>query len=132
VDGSKLASREGCFVYQSTGGSGIAVRNKLNVDNEAKTELDIKKGEKVSVDLVRPSRRAGSSVAMAHFSAFQEGSGWLFEKKHGEPMMKSSIPVIEGLWCFYVDNETAGIALHRHHVDRGDRKSEKGVVYRPM
>ncbi len=122
-----VADEEGCFVYQVCNGP-IAVRSKLNVGDEDRTEEAIYDEEMVSIDLVRPSRIKESKNGP--FLRLSDCSGWLFEKKKGDVMMRN-IPVTVGLWTFIVDNAPAGIGLRRHPIDRSDMCVDD-VTYKPM
>ena len=119
---------EGCFVYQFIGENSIAARSHQNLGHQCKTDLTFENGELVSIDLVSPSRLVGSTNGP--FLRLSDREGWLFEKKFGNAMM-ARIPVTVGLWCFVVDNFTAGIALRRHPIDRGDIVV-MDVSYEPM
>jgi hypothetical protein len=127
-----VKDEEGCFVYQITtsnqNGIDIAVRSELSLGDECFKGLSFKDGELVSVDLVRPSRVSGSKYSP--FLRLSEASEWLFERKYGDIVMKR-MSVAAGLWAFFVDNGSTGIALCHHPVDRSDVTLDD-VSYEPM
>lgn len=69
--------------------------------------------ELVSVDYIRKSRYKHGN---GPFLRLSDGSGWLFEHKKNERVMKQ-VPVQDGLWIMYADNYPVGINLRRHPID---------------
>lgn len=122
-----VKDEEGCFVYQLL--KPLDVRSQQNVGDEYKTGKVFNPGELVSVDLFRPSRLPDSTNGP--FLRLADQSGWLFEKKFGDVVMRR-IPVESGLWCFYVDNTPTGIILRSHPVDRKDVRVPHIKNYSPM
>ena len=118
----------GCFVYQITADAGVAVRTALNVGDEQhnKTNLSFEKDDLVSVDLIRPSRVAGSTNGP--FLRLSDNSGWLFEKKYGAVMAKR-LPVDKGLWTFYVDIATNLLAHPHTYIPKF---ADSSTTYMPM
>jgi hypothetical protein len=122
-----VEDEEGCFVYQAIGGHAIAVRSALDTGDKSRTEVSFPEGFLVSIDLVRPSRVAGSKNGP--FLRLSDCSGWLFVRKQGKAVMKR-IPVEKGTWVFRVDNCGAGQALRAHPM--GESPHLDGVSYQPM
>jgi hypothetical protein len=122
-----VEDEEGCFVYQSCGGHGIEVRSYLDVGDKSRAGSSFPEGFLVSIDLVRPSRVAGSNNGP--FLRLSDCSGWLFARTGGEVVMKR-IPVETGLWVFRVDNCNVGQALRAHPMDNSPHV--KDVAYKPM
>ena len=54
-----VEDEEGCFVYQAVGG--IEVRSYLDAEDKSRAGNSFPNGSLVSIDLVRPSRAAGSN-----------------------------------------------------------------------
>lgn len=123
-----VKDEEGCFVYRVLGSMPLAVRTGLNVADESMTTKLFEPNDLVSVDLVRPSRVAGSKNGP--FLRLSDASGWLFEKKFGETMMER-VPVERGLYIFYSDNSPVGIGLRNHPMD-GTRSLVNAVTYKSM
>lgn len=123
-----VKDEEGCFVYEVINENGVDVRSTQDVSDESRTQVSFSPGELVSVDLVSPSRVADSKNGP--FLRLSDRSGWLFERKYGEQMMRR-VPIQSGLWVVYVDNYPNGQALRKHPVDRSDFKV-KNVCYLPM
>ncbi|KAL7551160.1 hypothetical protein ACHAWF_018294 [Thalassiosira exigua] len=119
----------GCFVYQITSDGGLGARSSLNVGDDNRTGAVFAKDDLVSVDLVRPSRSPGSTNGP--FLRLSDNSGWLFEKKYGEVMMKR-LPVESGLWAFYVDNVPTGAELQAHPFTQTPMPADHRTTYRPM
>ena len=105
----------GCFVYRVVDSIGIEVRRAPSVEPEYKTNRFVGKGDLVSVDLIV---RGGSHQDQdGPFLRLSDGSGWLFEKKHGNVCMEP-VEVQTGLWCFYLGNFPVGLALRNHPIDQ--------------
>jgi hypothetical protein len=125
-----VKDEEGCFVYQCTTPGGIGTRTIPSVATEDKSgEFVLELSEMVSVDLVRHSREPDSTNGP--FLRLSDASGWVFERKYGEQVMRR-VHVEKGqLWTFYVGNFPYGLALRRHPIDRQDVVIN-GITYRPM
>ena len=103
----------GCFVYKVI--APCDVRNCPNILDESRTTKCFKKGDMVSVDLIRSCRFKDSTNGP--FLRLSDNSGWLFERKLSDVMMKRVHHVEVGLWTFYADNCPSGIAMRRHPID---------------
>ena len=120
----------GCFVYKII--NVCKIRDFPSVGEEHRTSNNngsFKVGDLVSVDLVRPSSHKDSSNGP--FLRLSDHSGWLFEKKQGDVMMKR-MSVEVGFWTFYTDNYPAGIGMRRHPIDSAKNFVEPRVEFLPM
>lgn len=91
-----------------------------------KTNLSFENDDLVSVDLIRPSRVAGSTNGP--FLRLSDNSGWIFEKKYGAVMAKR-LPVDKGLWTFYVDIATNLLAHPHTYIPKF---ADSSTTYMPM
>jgi hypothetical protein len=109
---------KGHFAYRAI--ENLAIRIEPDVDDSARTSRIISKGEIVDVDVIRKS--SGDGLVNGPFLRLTDGSGWLFEKKHGKAVM-APLHVISGTWTFTVAN-VSGIVIRRQPIDSNMMKSE--------
>jgi len=107
----KKSKTMGCFVYQVTIEEGICVRSSPPTlsDDSARTPIIFERNDLVSVDLIRPSRFANSTIGP--YLRCTDDSGWIFENQDGAEVAKR-IPVEIGLWTFYVDHRGTTLRCH--------------------
>lgn len=110
----------GCWVYLVLPGNSIGVRSLPSIEDDVRTGVGFAPGELVSVDLIQETEPT-SNGSSGPFLKLSDHSGWLFERKQGEELMKR-VPVTDGLWIFYAHNPPTGIALRSHPVDRSEVK----------
>jgi hypothetical protein len=123
---------EVCFVYKVI--SPCALRCQPNISDDDRipdSKYVFQTGDLVSVDLIKDTERASEHSTNGPFLRLSDGSGWLFEHKHSEPMMER-MKVEAGLWCFYADNFPAGIGLRTHPIDDLALLVDPGVTFFPM
>jgi hypothetical protein len=108
-----------CFVYQVV--QDVEVRCAPSIDVEAyRTSRWFKKGELVSIDLIKDDFLDGDTPESGPFLRLSDGSGWVFEKKKGQGVMMKPKTVEKGLWVFYIANFPVGIALRNHPIDQSE------------
>eukprot|EP00227_Mantoniella_beaufortii_P007764 CAMPEP_0197598808 /NCGR_PEP_ID=MMETSP1326-20131121/30045_1 /TAXON_ID=1155430 /ORGANISM="Genus nov. species nov., Strain RCC2288" /LENGTH=120 /DNA_ID=CAMNT_0043165661 /DNA_START=85 /DNA_END=443 /DNA_ORIENTATION=+ len=100
----------GTFVYRAL--ARLAVRSSPDVTDASvwSSGRCVEDGALVAVECIQPSRAVGSKNGP--FLRLSNGGGWLFEKKHGEVMMRREA-VQTGLWAFRVNNDD-GLALRAY------------------
>eukprot|EP00984_Skeletonema_dohrnii_P028093 scaffold17927_cov129-Skeletonema_dohrnii-CCMP3373.AAC.1 len=119
-------TKQGCFVYQIT--DNVGVRSSPNVGDDNRTDVVYFTNDLVSVELILPSYIPNSKNGP--FLRLSDNSGWLFEKKHGEVTARR-LPVVKGLWAFYVEDTGAG-GMQLRANPNGLRVPYYDTVYEPM
>lgn len=109
----------GLFAFRALGK--IQIRSCANVGDEFKTSWSVKTNEIVVCDIVR---ECPLNLGDGPFLRLADGTGWLFEKKKGEPMMEE-VPIQQGKWKLRVRN-SGGIKLRKQPID-GTKSCYTGV-----
>lgn len=89
------------------------IRLKADVGDTARTGWDIRRGELIAVDVIR---QCPFQHGNGPYLRLTDGSGWLFESKHGMRCFQR-LPVYKGNWKLKVLNEPTGIGLRRQPSD---------------
>ena len=113
---------KGFFVYQAL--VNIAIRREPDTADNSRTSRAVSKGDLVSTDVVRKSPYGSRN---GPFLRLNDGSGWLFQEKHAEAMMKP-VQVETGLWTLKITNR-AGIAVRRQPIDAVELQTDKTFPY---
>jgi hypothetical protein len=126
-----------CIVYMVDSPAGIGVRSLPTSEDKFKTGRSFNQKDLVSVDVQQKITcgmrwRAPNSISKSKakevdnmlsnngcFLQLSDDSGWLFETKGGRKVLRP-IPVLDGLWTFYVHNPPFGLHLRWHPVDRDE------------
>jgi len=88
-----------------------------------RTGRTIRAGEIVIVDFIRKSPFYHGN---GPFLFLADGSGWLFEKKFSQPVMRR-VAINKGRWAVRVLNSPAGIAPRRHPIDDATATREEDI-----
>jgi hypothetical protein len=126
-----------CIIYMVDSPAGIGVRSLPTSEEKFKTGRAFNHKDLVSVDLrqivtcgmrwrapnsISKSKAKEVDNTLAAYGSFvqlSDDSGWLFESKGGRKVLRD-VPVLDGLWTFYVHNPPFGLHLRWHPVDRDD------------
>ena len=119
--------KKGLFVYECVPSRTISIRKEPNVGRGSNaTDRDVNEGNLVAVDAIRQSP---FNHGNGPFLRLTDGSGWLFEFKHGERLM-DKVSVWEGKWQLKVLNSPSGIGLRRQPIDC-QNFMDGGIAYEP-
>jgi len=119
----------GDFVYECIGKKRIGIRETPEVGDNNRTNLSLEQGDLISANVIRKSPFPHGN---GPFLRLSDGSGWLFENKYNEQLMKR-LSVRKGYWELKVTNPP-GLALRRQPRDeltlRMDTKYPAGTIVR--
>jgi hypothetical protein len=124
-----------CSIFMVDSPAGIGVRSLPSSDDKYKTGRSFNHKDLVSVDSIQPITcgmrwRAPNTISKSKakdldntlsnngpYLQLSDDSGWLFESKGGRKVLRH-VPVLDGLWTFYIHNPPYGLHLRWHPVDR--------------
>jgi len=104
--------KTGLFCFQAL--VDMVVRRNCSTSIESATQVMVKKGQSVAVDIIRASDNDGEEEGP--YLRLTDGSGWLYTHMGGVEMMRE-IPVTRGIWELKVLNPPVGVSLRRHPLD---------------